>query len=123
MAKKISDADMLQQLLIHGSVKSTAAALKIAPSTVYERLKDPEFKSKYDSMQGVIISAAAASMAAALDDAVETLVKVMKSPETNAGIKVQAAHSLLTQCNRYIESANILKRLDELEKIYKTQGD
>jgi hypothetical protein len=55
-------------------------------------------------------------MTTALDDAIGCLRDVVADSSVSAGIRVQAANALLTHCNRYIESANILRRLEKLEE-------
>ena len=113
--KKVSDEKLLEMLLIHGGATGAASALGISRNAVYKRLSDPVFRAKYDSAQGVILSTAAASLAAALDDAIGCLLKVVNDNNVAVGLRVQAANSILTHCNRYIETANILRRIEELE--------
>ena len=116
MAKKITDEKLLEMLLVHGGASGAAAALGISRNAVFKRLQDPVFRSQYDAAQGVVLTTAAASMTTALDDAIGCLRDVINDPDTSAGIRVQAANALLTHCNRYIESANIMRRLEALEE-------
>ena len=116
MAKKVSDEKMLEMLLVHGGVKGAACVLGLSQNAIYKRLKDETFRQQYDQMQGVIISTAAAGMTAALEKAIGALVSVLDDKETSAGLKVNAANALLNHCNRYIETANIMKRLEMLEQ-------
>lgn len=116
MAKKVSDELLLESLLVNGGVSGAAAALKITRNAIYKRLQDPVFRAQYDSAQGTIVSTATAAMAATLQEAVGALVDVMNGYETPASVKVSAADSLLRHGLRYIETSNILKRLDALEK-------
>ena len=116
MAKKISDAELLEALLLNGSVRDAAAALNITQSAIYQRLQAPELRRQYDSLQGVIVSSAAASMTAALDSAVAALIEIIRNTKINPSIRVQASGQLLHHANRYIETASVLRRLDELEE-------
>ena len=63
-----------------------------------------------------MLSTVAAGMTAALDKAVGALVGVLDDPNASPGLKVNAANALLNHANRYIESANILRRLEALEQ-------
>lgn len=119
MAKKVSDEKLLETLLIHGGASGAAAALGISRNAIFKRLQDPVFRAQYDAAQGVVLSTAAASMATSLDDAIGCLRDVIADKNASAGIRVQAANALLTHCNRYIESANIMRRLEELEEVTK----
>ena len=119
MAKKITDEKLLEMLLVHGGASGAAAALGISRNAVFKRLQDPVFRAQYDAAQVVVLSTAAASMTTALDDAIGCLRDVVIDKSVSAAIRVQAANALLTHCNRYIESANILRRLEELEEVSK----
>ena len=115
MGKLVNDEKLLEALLVHGGVRSAAAALKISQNAIYKRLRDENFRQQYDVLQGVMLSTAAAAMCLALNKAIGALVAVLDDSSASAGLKVSAANSLLSHCNRYIESANILRRLDVLE--------
>ncbi len=119
MAKKITDEKLLEMLLVHGGASGAAGALGISRNAIFKRLQDPVFRAQYDAAQGVVLSTAAASMATSLDDAIGCLRDVIADKSASAGIRVQAANALLTHCNRYIESANIMRRLEELEEVTK----
>ncbi len=119
MAKKVSDEKLLEMLLVHGGVGGASTALGITKNAIFKRLQDPVFRAQYDAAQGLILSTAAQSMTAALDSAIGCLCRIVKDYEVSPGIRVQAANALLTHCNRYIESANILRRLEELEEVTK----
>ena len=116
MGKKISDEKILEAMLIHGGVRGAAAVCGISQNAIYKRLQDTAFRSRYDAMQGAMLSTVAAGMTAALDKAVGALVGVLDDPNASPGLKVNAANALLNHANRYIESANILRRLEALEQ-------
>jgi len=116
MAKKITDEKLLEMLLIHGGVRGAAAVCGICQNAIYKRLQDSAFRERYDAMQGAMLSTVAAGMTAALDKAVGALVGVLDDPNASPGLKVNAANALLNHANRYIESANILRRLEALEQ-------
>ena len=115
MAKKITDDKLLEMLLIHGGVRGAASVCGISQNAIYKRLQDSAFRGRYDAMQGAMLSTVAAGMTAALDKAVGALVGVLDDPNASPGLKVNAANALLNHANRYIESANILRRLDAVE--------
>ena len=116
MAKKVSDEKLLEMLLVHGGASGAASVLGISRNAIFKRLQDPVFRAQYDAAQGVVLSTAAASMTTALDAAIGCLRDVVEDKSVSAGIRVQAANTLLTHCDRYIESANILRRIADLEE-------
>ena len=115
MAKKVTDEKLLEMLIVHGGASGASTILGISRNAIYKRLQDPVFRAQYDAAQGVVMSAAAASMTAALEDAIGCLLEVIADRGVSPGIRTQAANTLLTHCNRYIESANVMRRLEELE--------
>ena len=115
MPKKISDEKLIEALLETGSVRATAQKVKLTPSAIYKRLREPEFRERYEQEQDGIISAVAGSLSQALDGAVETLVEICKNPLHAPGLRISAADSLLRHAARYVEASNILRRIAELE--------
>lgn len=115
MAKQVTDEKLLEMLLVHGGVRGAAVALGLSENAIYKRLRDDSFRQQYDRMQGVILSTATAGMTAALEKAVGALVCVLEDEASSPGLKVSAANTLLAHCNRYVETTNIMKRLDALE--------
>lgn len=120
--KMVSDEKLLQSLLLCGGAKAAAADLRISENAIYKRLREPAFRVQYDSLQGAVLSAATAAMAAQIEKAVGALAAVLDDTEATAGAKVNAANVLLAHTNRYIETANILKRLDALEAQAQERG-
>jgi len=117
MPKKVNDEKLLEMLLVHGGVRGAATACGLSQNAIYKRLQDTAFRARYDELQGVMLSTVAASMAAALDKAVGALVAVLDDVNASPGLKVNAANALLNHANRYIESANIMRRLEALEQM------
>lgn len=123
MAKKVSDEQLLEALLVHGGVRGAAGVCGISQNAIYKRLQDNAFRSRYDALQGVLVSSVAGYMATALSDAVEALVSVLNDSTTSSGLKVSAANALLSHTIRYVETASILRRLDALEQMSRGDND
>lgn len=122
MAKHITDDTLLQMLLIHGGVAGASAVTGLSRNAIYKRLQDPELRDRYDQMQGVILAIAAGSMSDAVGTAVKALRDVLDDPETAAGTRVAAADALLRHTCRYVEVANVLRRLEALEAAQKQEA-
>jgi hypothetical protein len=116
MAKKVSDEKLLQVLLECGSVTAAADACGLTRNAVFKRLQNPAFRARHNELQGIVLGSAAAELAAGSLEAVQALRDVMRDRDASRGIKVQAAGLILTHCTKYIETANILERLDALER-------
>ena len=116
MPKKVTDEKLLEVLLQCGSVRATAKKTGLTTSAIYRRLREPCFRERYEQEQDGIISAVAGSLSQALDGAVEALVEVCQNPLNAPGLRISAADSLLRNAVRYIETANILRRIADLEE-------
>lgn len=115
MAKTVSNEKLLETLLVYGNAEKAAKALNITRNTIFKRLQDETFRAQYTAAQSAVISAVSIEMTAILSDAVGALHDVVTDDIATDSARISAANALLTHCNRYIETANILRRLDALE--------
>lgn len=116
MAKKnVTDEKLLESLIVNGGVSGASKECGITVSAIYKRLQNKDFRHKYEQMQGLVLSAVAGSLTQAITDAVACLQSVVNDSKVPVGIKVQASDSLLRHCCRYVETSNILARIERLE--------
>ena len=120
LPKIVSDAKLLETLLSYGSAERAAQALGISRTAIFKRLQNDAFRAEYNAAQTAIVSAVALEMTAILSDAVGALHDVVTDDVATDNAKISASNALLTHCNRYVETANILRRLDALEQANKT---
>ncbi len=116
MKKKITDERLIELLLVHGSVKATAAAIGMSTRAIYARLSDPAVRQMYAQARGQMLETATATLCDALGDAVRFLHGLVIDPDAPLGLRVQSADSLLRHCVRYSETCDVLRRISELEK-------
>lgn len=119
LPKIVSDAKLLETLLTYGNAERAAQALGISRTAIFKRLQNDAFRAEYNAAQTAIVSAVALEMTAILSDAVGALHDVVTDDIATDNAKISASNALLTHCNRYIETANILRRLDALEQASK----
>ena len=115
MKKKITDEHLIELLLVHGSVKATAA-IGMSTRAIYARLADPAVRQMYADARGQMLENATATLCDALGDAVSFLHDLVIDPDAPLGLKVQSADSLLRHCVRYSETCDVLRRLSALEQ-------
>ena len=115
MAKVVSDTKLLEALISYGNAERAAQALGVTRNCIYKRLQDDAFRAQYTAAQTAVISAVSIEMTAILSDAVGALHDVVTDDIATDNAKISASNALLTHCNRYVETANILRRLDALE--------
>ena len=116
-----NNEQILAALVATGSVRAAAKAVGVSENTIRTRLNDPNFRAEYEKAKSEILTEACDALAARLTLAVDVLCEVLDSDATPATVKVSAADSILRQGLRYVEAANILRRLDALEQ--RTNGE
>lgn len=119
LPKIVSDAKLLETLLTYGNAERAAQALGISRTAIFKRLQNDDFRAEYNAAQTAIISAVSLEMTAIVSDAVGTLHDVATNDVASDNARISASNALLTHCNRYVETANILRRLDALEQASK----
>ena len=65
--------------------------------------------------RGELLQEAAAGLTAKLESATATMAEIMEDGQNPASVRVSAADAVLRHALRYVEAADILRRLDALE--------
>lgn len=95
MAKTVSNEVIISALLTNGTVKETAAALKIAPRTLYDRMSDKEFRAEYAAVRADILRGTVATITAQLVEAVNVVSEIMTDKKVNPATRLQAAQTII----------------------------
>ena len=114
-----NDEILLSALIACGSIRAAAKIAECSETTIRTRLNDDDFRQRYEQAKGAILTEACDALSARLTLAVDTLCEVLEDTENAATVRVSAASEILRQGLRYIEVANILTRLDAIEKAQK----
>ena len=113
--ERINDQQILAALIASGSIRAAAKSAGVAESTIRNRMADPDFRAKYDAMRGELLQEAAQGLTARLESATATMSEIMEDGQNPASVRVSAADAVLRHALRYLEAADILRRLDALE--------
>ena len=116
MKKKITDEHLIELLLVHGSVKATAAAIGMSTRAIYARLADPAVRQMYADARGQMLENATGNLCESLNSAIDFLHSVVDDKEAPLALKIQCADSLLRHAVRYVEVADVTNRLSALEQ-------
>jgi transposase-like protein len=103
-------------LLTQRNTEEAAKSIGIAPNTLLNWLKQPEFDAEYRKACRAAHNQSTARLQQATSAAVTTLLKVMVDPSTPASTKVRAADSVLNHSAKAIEIEDIEARVTELER-------
>ena len=114
--KNSKEAQALAALVSHSTVRQSAAASGIPERTLWRFLERPDFSERLEAEKGKLIATASDSLKSKLTAATTTLANVMEDVDTPPQVKVTAARTILEFSLRYSEMADVLHRLDELER-------
>lgn len=105
MSKKpeANDERIIAALLQHGTIKDAAAAADTTPRTIYNRMKEREFRAQYEAAKNDILRTAYITINGKLTAAIEAVAEIMQNPENNAAVRLQAAQTIITNAAKFTE--------------------
>ena len=105
MSKKpeANDERIITALLQHGTIKEAAAAADTTPRTIYNRMKNREFRAQYEAAKNDILRTAYITINGKLTAAIEAVAEIMQNPENNAAVRLQAAQAIITNAAKFTE--------------------
>lgn len=101
--KAISDEQIISALLSLGTVQDAAESLQIAPRTIYDRRRHPDFQAAYQDAKNEIIRKAVYEINRRLSEAVDTVTAIMSDQNVNAATRLQAAQTILNNAQKFSE--------------------
>lgn len=113
MGKKYTDERLAELLMIHGSIQSVATATRLSRSTLYQRLKTPQFRRVFEEYTHSALNAASCELSCACGTAIQTLVSVANNEAINAQTRVQAAQTIITNAVKLSEITRDQREQDE----------
>ena len=99
----VSNEAIIAALMQHGTIKAAADALKAAPRTIYDRMRDKDFRVEYMEAKNEIIRAALISLNANLSAAIKAVADIMNDPKTNPAVRLQAAQTIINNAGKFAD--------------------
>lgn len=118
MELKPKDELLLTALISTGSIAEAEKISGVCRSTIYKRLSDADFKAEYDKRRTMALNEACNALQGTLIEAVNTIKGIMNDTATAPQIRLNASALILQNCLKYTEQAEIISRIEELEKKY-----
>lgn len=100
MGKTISNEQIIAALMQHGTMKEAAAAAGTTPRTIYDRMKNADFRSEYMAAKTDIIRKAVLNINEKISAAVDTIADIMRDEGVNPGTRLQAAQMILNHAEK-----------------------
>ncbi len=117
--KKLNDEQLLNLLLIHGTVSEAATAGGITQRAVFQRLQNPAFRQRYDALRALSMETVVAKLGDSIGSAVSLLREIVENKAAPPSLRVQAADCLLRHNLKYAEFSTLQRRIEQLEKALK----
>ena len=106
----------LAALLTQPTKEKAAKAAGIGLTTLKRYLADPEFQEEYQKAVSDLIEDAATAAKQSLNPALSCLRKIVTREDVTDANKIAASRSLIEYGLRLIETFDIMRKIDELEK-------
>ena len=101
--KTVSDEVIVSALLQNGTIEKAAAAAGVSARTVYDRMREQEFKGLYSHAKADLLRSAVVNMNEKLAAAVDEIADIMQDKTVNPAVRLQAAQTLLNNAGKYNE--------------------
>ena len=99
----LKDDRIISALLTHGTIKEAAAAADTTPRTIYNRMKNREFRAQYEAAKNDILRTAYIAINGKLTEAIQAVAEIMSNPENNPAVRLQAAQTIITNAAKFSE--------------------
>jgi len=106
----------LQAMLEETTIGRAAEKAGINRHTATKYLQDREFSDLLTAKRLECINDSVRYMQGRLAQCAETLMQIIDNPRTSPQVKVNAINAVFTNCKMMTETADILTKLDEIEK-------
>lgn len=108
--------EAIAALLTHRNIEEAAKAVGIAPRTLINWQKIPEFQTAYREARWAAFGQCTARLQQASGAAVSALFKIMMDPQTKAPVRLRAIDLVLSHSAKALEIEDIEARLADLER-------
>jgi transposase-like protein len=107
--------EAIAALLTQRNIEEAARSIGVAPNTLLNWLKVPEFQAAYREARRAAFSQAVARLQQATSAAATTLLKTMIDAGTPPSVRVRAAEAIFSHAAKAIEIEDIEARVTTLE--------
>ena len=99
------------------SVRGAAKKCGLSESQIYQRLRNEDFKARYDAARQEVLTQAINAAQTATLSAIGTMTMIMSNPEISPQTRLNAADALIRNHIKLTEQGEILERLERLEEM------
>ena len=105
----ISDELILTGLLANPTIRAAANSLEVSEKTIYERLRDSEFRKRYADAKLELLQDSVDALQKDISIAIDTFRTVAQDDTAKESARISAAEGIIRNFCRLDEHANILR--------------
>lgn len=113
--KQTKDEKIIAALLSTPTIREAAKVAGVGERTIYSRLNDSEFNTKYTEARLGLLKGHTAALQGHLGKAIEVMSGLMNDAEVPPQTRLNAAEAIIRNCMKLTEQMDIISRLDILE--------
>lgn len=110
-------AAFLKAMLEESTISKAADTAKISRETAYKYLKDPDFKAELDKRRSECLNDTVRFLQSKLTVCSEQLVRIIEDEDTADQVKINAINTVFTNFKSMSETADVIARLEQIEKM------
>lgn len=124
MAKaKAKDEAIIAALLSNATVRAASAACGVSERVIYTRLKEPEFKARYDKARLELLEQHSNRLQQHIGSAIEEMAAIATDKENSAQVRLNASEAIIRTSLKLTEQVDILQRIEKLEEQTREQDN
>lgn len=113
---KLTNEKIISALLATTKIKDAAILCGVSESTLYARMRKPQFKELYGQVRRNLIDQGTAALQGHLNSAIQTIADIQEDETVPPQVRLNAAEAIIRNTLKLTEQNDILARLDALEE-------
>lgn len=113
----------LKAMLEESTISKAVKAAGISRDTAYKYLKDPSFKAELDKRRSECLNDTVRFLQTKLTLCSEQLISIIEKEDTSDQVKINAINTVFANFKAMAETADIVTRLEQIEKLIEAGED
>lgn len=114
---KLSDERLISALLSCSTNKEAAAVAGISEKQLYNRMKSPEFQTKYSEAKALIVERSVTEIQRHVSKAIDTMAKILDQKDASPQVRLNAADAIIRNSLRMAEQYELRAEILELREM------
>lgn len=116
------DETFMQMVLTGEPVTEIMKRTGLSRSAVYRRMNDDDFQQELTRRRTEAVKAALSKMQVNLSTIIQIALDLAQDARISPQIRLNACQIILTQCDRWTQTTDVMTRLSEIERKLDAEG-